>query len=106
MRFIRNWIIPLTSTAFFAFLGFMLLGLPGVSIVQTLDGKPMPDGIPPEQITAIIKEGKRVGSYIDFYGFQLVGEPLYWTVGIIAVMAYIGYRLGAKARKVDQPAAQ
>jgi hypothetical protein len=98
MRFIRNWVVPVILSGFFALLGFMLIGLPGVNLVTTLDGQPMPDGIPPEQISTIIAEGKKIGSYMDFYGAHLPGEPLYWTIGVIVVMAFIGYRLGAKLR--------
>ncbi len=35
---------------------------------------------------------------MDFYGVHLPGEPLYWTIGVILVMAFIGYRLGARLR--------
>lgn len=98
MGFIRNWVIPILLTGIFALLGFMVIGLPGVNMVTTLDGTPMPDGIPPEQINTILAEGKRIGSYLDFYGVHLPGEPLYWTVGVIVVMAFVGYRLGSKFR--------
>lgn len=98
MRFFRNWVLPVLSSGLFALLGFMLIGLPGVNMVVTLDGNPMPDGIPPEQISTILAEGRKIGSYLDFYGVHLPGEPLYWTIGIVVLMAFIGYRLGSKLK--------
>lgn len=98
MRFIRNWVIPVFLSGIFALLGFIIIGLPGVNMVTTLDGQPMPDGIPPEQVSTIIAEGRRIGSYMDFYGVHLPGAPLYWTIGIIVVMTFVGYKLGSKFR--------
>jgi hypothetical protein len=100
MRFIRNWVIPIFCLLFFATVGVILTGLPGVNMIVTLDGEPVPGGfIPPEQVHSIIAEGKQVGSYLDVYGLHLPGAPLYWTIDFIALMAYIGYRLGAKLKK-------
>lgn len=95
MRFIRNWVLPVLFAGFGALLGFMLIGLPGLNIVPTLDGSPIVGGfLPPEQVPIVIREGKTIGSYVDFYGIALPGQPLYWAVGTIAVMAFIGYRIG------------
>jgi hypothetical protein len=96
--FIRNWILPILSSGLFALLGFMLIGLPGVNMVVTLDGTPMADGIPPEQVSTIIAEGRRIDSYLDFYGIHLPGEPLYWSIGVVVLMALLGYRLGSKLK--------
>ncbi len=77
----------------------MLIGLPGLNIVQTIDGSPIVSGfIPPEQVPAVIREGKALGSYIDFYGIALPGQPLYWAVGTIALLAFLGYRIGRRFR--------
>ena len=96
MAFIRNWVLPILSSSLFAFLGFMLIGLPGVNMIQTLDGIPVPDGISPEQFSTILAKGQRVGSYLDVYGVPLPGEPLYWTLAIVGLSAFVGYRLGVK----------
>ena len=96
MAFVRDWVLPTLSSGFFTLLGFMLMGLPGVNMIQTLDGIPVPDGISPEQVSAILAKGQRIGSYLDVYGVSLPGEPLYWTLGIVGLSAFVGYRLGAK----------
>lgn len=95
MHFIRNILIPAVATAVGALVGLVIIGLPGVNMIQTLDGSPVPGGIPVEQVGAIIADGKRIGSYVDFYGVSLPGEPLYWAIGTMAVMAFAGYRIGA-----------
>jgi len=43
MRFIRNWVVPILRSAFFALIGLILLGLPGVNTIFTLDGEPLAD---------------------------------------------------------------
>lgn len=99
MRFLRNWLLPFLFAGLGALLGIVVIGLPGFNMVQTLDGSPVVGGyIPPEQVSTIINQGKRIGSYIDFYGLVLPGEPFYWTIGIIAVLAFIGYRVGSRFR--------
>lgn len=98
MRFIRNWVVPFVSTSIFALLGLAVLGLPGVSLVRTIDGRDVSETIPAEEVSAILAEGKRMGSYLDFYGIGLPGQPLYWAVGVIGLMMWIGYRLGALAK--------
>ncbi|WP_434722829.1 hypothetical protein [Mesorhizobium sp. RIZ17] len=57
MLLIRNWVLPAASTVMFALLGLAILGLPGISLIQTLDGRPVPGGILAEQASAIIAEG-------------------------------------------------
>jgi len=99
-RVIAEGVSSYLSSAAFALLGLMLIGLPGINIVATLDGTPMPSGIPPEQVSTIIAEGRKIGSYLDIYGVRLLGEPLYWILGTVGVMAFIGYRLGAKFKIV------
>lgn len=80
-------------------MGLIVIGLPGFNMVQTIDGSPVVGGyIPPEQVSTIINQGKKIGSYLDFYGVPLPGEPFYWTIGVIAVLAYIGYRIGVRFR--------
>jgi len=97
MRIIRNRLLPILSAGLGAFLGFMAIGLPGLNIVPTIDGSPVVGGfLPPEQVQMVIREGKVPGSYIDLYGIALPGQPLYWAVGTIALMALIGYRLGLR----------
>lgn len=82
-----------------ALMGVILVGLPGFNIVQTIDGSPVVGGyIPPEQVSIIIREGKAIGSYIDFYGLHLPGQPFYWTIAIIAGLAFAGYRIGSLFR--------
>lgn len=82
-----------------ALMGVILVGLPGFNIVQTIDGSPVVGGyIPPEQVSIIIREGKAIGSYIDFYSLHLPGQPLYWTIAIIAGLAFAGYRIGSLFR--------
>ena len=82
-----------------ALMGVILAGLPGFNIVQTIDGSPVVGGyIPPEQVSIIIREGKAIGSYIDFYSLHLPGQPLYWTIAIIAGLAFAGYRIGSLFR--------
>lgn len=98
MSFVRNWLVPILLSCVFALLGFMVLGLPGVNMIQTLDGNPVPHGIAPDQVTGIITRGGKIGGYFDFYGIPLPGEPLYWAVGVPLVAAIIGYRLGARFR--------
>lgn len=95
MRFVRNWIIPLFSTFLFAFIGLLITGSPGYNIVLTFDGKPIDGGPTPEQVDAMIAEGKGLDSYVDFYGVALPGEPLFWMIGIVLVAAFIGYKLGS-----------
>ena len=98
MVFVKNWVIPILSSGVFALLGFVLMGLPGVNMIVTLDGTPKPTGIPPEQVSTILAEGRKIGSYLDVYGVRLLGEPLYWVIGTVGVMAFIGYRLGSKSK--------
>lgn len=95
MRFIRNGVIPVFSTIIFAFFGLLLTGLPGYNIVTTLDGQPTTGAPTPAQVDAMISQGKRMDSHVDFYGVVLPGEPLFWTIGIILVAAFIGYKLGS-----------
>lgn len=99
MRIIRNWVLPALFAGLGGFLGFLLIGLPGLNIVQTIDGSPVVGGyIPPEQVSTVIREGKTVGSYIDFYGAALPGQPFYWAVGTIALLAFFGYRISRRFR--------
>ncbi|KQZ95620.1 hypothetical protein ASD74_12475 [Rhizobium sp. Root564] len=95
MRFIRNGVIPVFSTIVFAFFGLLLTGLPGYNIVTTLDGQPIAGAPTPAQVDAMISQGKRMDSHIDFYGVVLPGEPFFWLIGIILVAAFIGYKLGS-----------
>lgn len=97
MRFFRNWLLPILLAGLGALLGIIVIGLPGFNMVQTIDGSPVVGGyIPPEQFSAIINQGKKIGSYIEFYGVALPGEPFYWTISIIVVLAFIGYRIGSR----------
>ncbi len=80
-----------------------MLGLPGVAIVQTLDGNPVPGGIRPEQVKTIISEGRKLGSYLDFYGVRLPGQPLYWSIGFPLLMGFLGYRVGSLSKARPQP---
>lgn len=99
MRIIRNWLLPVILAGFGALLGFLVIGLPGMNIVQTIDGSPVVGGyLPPEQVPIVIREGKTLGSYIDFYGIGLPGQPLYWAVGTIALLAFLGYRISRRFR--------
>lgn len=100
MRFIRNWVIPILCSAFFALIGLILLGLPGVNTIFTLDGD-----FTPELVKSIIDGGKKFDSYLDVYGVQLPGDPFYWSIAVLALMAFIGYRLGAmlKTPKTTRP---
>lgn len=99
MRFFRNRLLPILFGGLGALLGIIVIGLPGFNMVQTIDGSPVVGGyIPPEQVGTIINQGKRIGSYIDFYGVALLGEPFYWVIGIIVVLTFIGYRIGALFR--------
>ncbi|MEJ8311542.1 hypothetical protein [Agrobacterium larrymoorei] len=95
MRFIRNGIIPVFSTILFAFFGLLLTGLPEYKIVTTFDGQPIAGAPTPEQVDAVISQGKRLDSHVDFYGVVLPGEPLFWMIGIILVAAFIGYKIGS-----------
>ncbi|MBZ7927075.1 hypothetical protein LAC81_34525 (plasmid) [Ensifer adhaerens] len=93
--FVRNWILPIAFAGIGALLGAIAFGLPGVNLVQTIDGSPVAGGvIPPEQVSVIIDQGKRTGSYLDFYGLHLPGQPWYWAIGIIGAMTFLGYRAG------------
>lgn len=99
MHAIGRWFLRLLFAGLGALIGFILVGLPGFRIVQTIDGSPVVGGyIPPEQVGAIIREGKAIGSFIDFYGLQLPGQPLYWTIAIIAGLAFAGFRIGSLFR--------
>jgi hypothetical protein len=96
LRFLRNWLLPILFCGIGALLGFLVLGLPGFNMVQTLDGSPVVGGvIPPEQVADIIAQGREIGSYIDFYGIALPGTPFFWMIGIIAAPALAGYRFGS-----------
>lgn len=82
-----------------ALIGFIMAGLPGFRIAQTIDGLPVVGGdIPPGQVSTIIREGKAIGNFIDFYGLQLPGQPIYRSVAIIAGLALAGYRIGSLFR--------
>lgn len=97
MRVFRNWILPIVFGAVGALAGLIVIGLPGFNMVQTIDGSPVVGGfIPPEQVTTIMEQGKRIGSYVDFYGVALPGQPLFWTVGIVAAMTLLGYWVGSR----------
>lgn len=97
MRVVRNWVLPIVFTGIGALVGLIVIGLPGFEMVQTIDGSPVVGGfIPPEQVSTIIQQGKRIGSYIDFYGVALPGQPLYWTLGILAGMTLFGYWIGTR----------
>lgn len=99
MSIIRNRVLPVLFAGSGGFLGFLVMGLPGLNIVQTIDGSPVVGGyIPPEQVPTVIREGKTLGSYIDFYGVALPGQPFYWTIGTIALMAFIGFRISLRFR--------
>jgi hypothetical protein len=99
VRFFRNWLLPFLFAGLGALLGLIVIGLAGFNMVQTIDGSPVVGGsIPSEQVGTIINQGKKIGSFIDFYGVALPGEPFYWTLGIIAVLAFIGYRIGSRFR--------
>ncbi|MDX0371786.1 hypothetical protein GOC23_30080 [Sinorhizobium meliloti] len=98
MRFIRNWLLPILSAAVGALPGFMVIGLPGFNVIMTIHETPMPAGIPPEQISTILAQGKKIVSYIDFYGVHLPGEPFSWSIGVIAGMTFVGYGLEARVR--------
>lgn len=99
MRFLRNWLLPILFAGVGALLGFVVIGLPGFNMVQTIDGSPVVGGyIPSEQVGTIISQGRKIGSYVDFYGVALPGVPLYWTIGIIIVLAFLGYRIGSRFR--------
>lgn len=76
--------------------GFVLMGLPGINMIVALDGTPVPGGLPPEQVSTILAEGRTIGSYLDVYGARLLGEPCYWALGTVGVTAFIGYRFGSK----------
>ncbi|MES5048604.1 hypothetical protein ABVB72_25445 [Rhizobium nepotum] len=99
MLFFRNWFLPTLLAGLGAGLGLIVIGLPGFNMVQTIDGSPVVGGyIPPEQVSTIINQGKNIGSYLDFYGMRVPGEPFYWVIGIIVALAYIGYRIGVRFR--------
>lgn len=83
-----------------AVLGLIVTGLPGLNIVQTVDGKPAPGGyIAEADLVNLLAEGKKVGSYIDFYGVQLAGDPRYWLVGTVVAFALAGYLIGRRFRR-------
>ncbi|WP_157043218.1 hypothetical protein [Rhodopseudomonas palustris] len=68
-------------------LGIFMVGPAGFSIVQTIDGSPVVGGfIPPEQVSTIINQGKKIGSYINCYGVALSGEPFHWIIGIEPIL--------------------
>ncbi|AYM66212.1 hypothetical protein G6L68_25330 [Agrobacterium fabrum] len=97
MRVVRNWVLPIIFTGIGALVGLIVIGLPGFEMVQTIDGSPVLGGfIPPEQVSTVIDQGKRIGSYIDFYGVALPGPPLYWTAWIVAAATLVGYWLGSR----------
>lgn len=99
MRVFGSWLLRILCAGLGAVIGFILIGLPGVRIVQTIDGSPVVGGyIPPEQVSTIIREGKAIGSFLDFYGLQLPGQPLYWTIAAIGGLAFAGYRIGSLFR--------
>lgn len=99
MRVVRNWILPLVFAGIGALAGLIVIGLPGFEMIQTIDGSPVVGGfISPEQVTTIMQQGKRIGSYIDFYGVALPGQPLYWTFGIVVAMTLVGYWIGSRFR--------
>ena len=99
MNAIGSWFLRVLFTVLGALAGLIVIGLPGFRTVPTIDGSPVVGGyIPPEQVSTIIREGKAIGSYIDFYGLALPGQPLYWTIAIIAGLAFAGYRIGSLFR--------
>lgn len=77
MRIVRNWLLPVLLVGLGALLGLVLLGLPGLNIVQTIDGSPVVGGyIPPEQVPAVIREGRTLGSYIDLLWHPAPGPAI------------------------------
>ena len=102
MTFIRNWILPLFVFFALALIGLILMTLPGVEMIQTLDGVSYSEGLSREQMEMAISGKARVGSYLDFYGVRLPGTPLYWTLGVPFVMGLVGYRLTYKKFKVKR----
>lgn len=72
MRFFWNWLLPPLFAGLGVLLGLIVIGLPGFNMVQTIDGSPVAGGyIPPEQVGTIVNQGKKIGSYVDFYGVPL-----------------------------------
>lgn len=101
MRTVGSWFLRILFAVLGALAGLIVIGLPGFSTVQTIDGSPVIGGyIPPEQVGKIISEGKRIGSYLDFYGLALPGQPFYWAIAIIGGLAFAGYRIGSLFRVV------
>lgn len=101
MRFVRNWLLPILFAGLGVLLALFVIGLPGFHMVQTIDGSPVVGGyIRPEDVSTIINQGNTIGSYIDFYGVPFHGQPFYWTTGFIALLAFIGYRIGSRFRVV------
>lgn len=101
MNAIGSWFLQVLFIVLGALGGLIVIELPGFRTVPTIDGAPVVGGyIPPEQVNTIIREGKAIGSFLDFYGLQLPGQPLYWTIAIIGGLAFAGYRLGSLFRIV------
>ena len=78
MRIIRNWVLPALIAVTFGLAGVIVVGLPGVEVVQTWDS------------------GSEPGSYLVFYGVKLYGRPFYWFLTIIVVPALFGFKLGRR----------
>ena len=79
MNAIGIWFLRILFTMLGALAGLIVIGLPGFRTVRTIDGSPVVGGyIPPEQVSTIIREGKAIGSFLDFYGLALPGQPFYW----------------------------
>lgn len=99
MHVFRNWLLPVTLTGLGTVLGLIAIGLPGVNVVQTIDGSPVVGGyVPEEDVTKIINQGKVIGSYVDFYGLALHGQPFFWMIGVVAVFTFIGFTVGRRFR--------
>lgn len=100
MYFLRNWVLPMLLAVLGAVLGLMVTGLPGLNIVETVDGQPVPGGyIAEADLASLLAEGKKIGSHIDFYGVPLAGDPRYWMVGTVVLFALLGYLIGRRFRR-------
>lgn len=102
MRSVRNWALPVVVSGTFVLLGFLLIGLPGVETVTTFNGTPTPNGISPEQMNDALAGRGHIDSFLDVYGMHLPGEPLFWMIGMLALMAAFGFRLGTKLKAAQK----
>jgi hypothetical protein len=94
MRVWTNWVLPFLGAIFGAMVGFVIMGLPGVFLMQTIDGVEVPGGVIPPDVF-MKTDPQRISSHFDFYGVALWGHPAFWLLGVVGMATFIGYRIGS-----------